>query len=204
MAIKLSLNKTERILFCSSKWWGDPDMPADMAYPMMEVNDEGESYDYPLTFICQINCEDIAAFDSAGLLPHEGMLYFFAAIDDYIGYKSPLDNPIGEWPKGRMVVKYAKEINFETFQTCMLLGDGDEQLTEPELEIVFSAATEGDCNGIMMLPPCDTPDLSILLKIMSDQIGGIDFSGGSLDIIIKDSDLRFGNWKKAKAVLKNY
>ena len=27
MAIRLKLNKTERILFCGSKWWGDPDMP---------------------------------------------------------------------------------------------------------------------------------------------------------------------------------
>ena len=26
MAIKLTLEKTERILFCGSKWWGDPDM----------------------------------------------------------------------------------------------------------------------------------------------------------------------------------
>ena len=30
MAIKLQLEKTERILFCASKWWGDPDMPEDM------------------------------------------------------------------------------------------------------------------------------------------------------------------------------
>ena len=26
MAIKLSVQPTERILFCGSKWWGDPDM----------------------------------------------------------------------------------------------------------------------------------------------------------------------------------
>ena len=112
MAIKLELKKTERILFCGSKWWGDPDMPENMQYPTMEVSEDGEKFDYPLTFVCQINCEDIAAFDKENKLPHEGMLYFFAAVDDYLGYESPVQNPEGEWPKGRLVVKYAKAINF--------------------------------------------------------------------------------------------
>ena len=104
MAIKLTLQKTERILFCGSKWWGDPDLPENMQYPTMEVNEGGESYEYPLTFICQINCEDIAAFDPEGRLPHEGMLYFFGAVDELIGYDSPVRTVLGEWPKGRMVV----------------------------------------------------------------------------------------------------
>lgn len=79
MAIKLTLEKTQKSLFCESKWWGDPDMPADASYPMMKVcempdgssflvrpGDDvsgGEVYDYPLTFICQIRCEDIAELD---------------------------------------------------------------------------------------------------------------------------------------------
>ena len=37
MAIKLTLEKTQKSLFCESKWWGDPDMPADASYPMMKV-----------------------------------------------------------------------------------------------------------------------------------------------------------------------
>ena len=92
MAIAINLNKTERILFCASKWWGDPDMPETMEYPTVEVTEDGETYDYPLTFLCQINCEDIAAMDKTGLLPKEGMLYFFAAIDKWIGYESPTSN----------------------------------------------------------------------------------------------------------------
>ncbi len=201
MAIKLTLNKTERILFCGSKWWGDPDMPENMQYPTMEVTDEEGTYDYPLTFICQINCEDIAPFDPQGKLPNEGMLYFFAAIDDYIGYESPIHNPSGEWPKGRMVVKYAKSINFETFQSCMLVGDGDEQLTEPELEIVFSECADNE-NCIKMLASSELPDHLELLSLVSDAASGLDFGTGSLDIVIKESDLGYGNWKKARAVLK--
>lgn len=198
MAIKLELKKTERILFCGSKWWGDPDMPENMQYPTMEVNEDGETFDYPLTFVCQINCEDIAPFDKDGKLPHEGMLYFFAAIDDYLGYESPVQNPDGEWPKGRVAVKYAKSINFETFQTCMLVGDEDEQLTEPELEIVFSECAD-DEDGIKML--CNSlPECETLLKLVTDQTSGLTLNGDSINIIMKESDLKFGNWKRAKAV----
>lgn len=202
MAIKLTLNRTERILFCGSKWWGDPDMPENMQYPTMQVTEEGETYEYPLTFICQINCEDIAGFDPENMLPHEGMLYFFAAVDDYTGYESPVKNPLGEWPKGRVVVKYAKSINFETFQTCMLVGDEDEQLTETELEIKFSECAD-DESCIKMLTSYPELDAHIsLLSMVSDNTAGLNLDGAELDVVIKDSDLRFGNWKRAKGVLK--
>ena len=201
MAIRLTLNKTERILFCGSKWWGDPDMPENMQYPVMQVTEDGETYDYPLTFVCQINCEDIAKYDKDGKLPHEGMLYFFAAVDDYIGYESPVENPMGEWPKGRFVVKYAKTINFETFQTCMLVGDEDEQLTEPELEITFSECENDEACIKMLAEMAGQPDHISLLQLNSDAQGGIDMQNRTVDLIIKESDLGFGNWKRAKAVM---
>lgn len=202
MAIKLELRRTERILFCGSKWWGDPDMPENMQYPTMQVTEDGETFDYPLTFICQINCEDIAPFDKEGKLPHEGMLYFFAAIDDYTGYESPVRNPEGEWPKGRVAVKYAKNINFETFQTCMLVGDEDEQLTEPELEIVFSESDDNEAGIRMLCNDSVEPEHQTLLEIISDSVSGINLQDKSIHIIMKDSDLKFGNWKRAKAFLK--
>ena len=201
MAIRLTLNKTERILFCGSKWWGDPDMPENMQYPVMQVTEDGETYDYPLTFVCQINCEDIAKYDKEGKLPHEGMLYFFAAVDDYIGYESPVENPMGEWPKGRFVVKYAKTINFETFQTCMLVGDEDEQLTEPELEITFSECENDEACIKMLAEVAGEPDHISLMQLNSDAQGGIDMQNRTVDLIIKESDLGFGNWKRAKAVM---
>lgn len=201
MAIRLTLNKTERILFCGSKWWGDPDMPENMQYPVMQVTEDGETYDYPLTFVCQINCEDIAKYDKEGKLPHEGMLYFFAAVDDYIGYESPVENPMGEWPKGRFVVKYAKAINFETFQTCMLVGDEDEQLTEPELEITFSECENDEACIKMLAEVAGQPDHISLLQLNSDAQGGIDMQNRTVNLIIKESDLGFGNWKRAKAVM---
>lgn len=187
MAIRMNLQKTERILFCGSKWWGDPDMPENMQYPTVE--------DYPLTFICQINCEDIAPFDKTGRLPHEGMLYFFGAIDGYLGYGSPVENGAGEWPKGHFVVKYAKSINFETFQSCILVDEDDQPLTEPELEITFEECAD-DSAGHLLLNGTG------LLRIVSDEKIGLLFDDGAvLDVMMTESDLKFGNWKRAKAVL---
>ena len=202
MAIKLELKKTERILFCGSKWWGDPDMPENMQYPTMEVTEDGEKFDYPLTFVCQINCEDIAPYDKENKLPHEGMLYFCAAIDDYIGYESPVQNPDGEWPKGRISVKYAKSINFETFQTCMLVGDEDEQLTEPELEIVFSECGDDEPGIKMLCNDSIQPEHLTLMQMVSDTVSGLNLQDKKISFIMKDSDLKFGNWKRAKAILK--
>ena len=201
MAIKLSLQPTERILFCGSKWWGDPDMPENMQYPTIQAKEDGETFDYPLTFLCQINCEDIAAFDPDGKLPHEGMLYFFAALDKWLGYDSPTENGVGEWPKGHFVVKYAKTVNFETFQSCMMVDDEGLSLTEREMEITFSSCDDEEkCIKLLGKPSSasvreDYPALINLLEIVKES--NLDFeSEGSLNAMIKESDLKFGNWKK--------
>ena len=206
MAIKLTLQHSERVLFCGSKWWGDPDMPENMQYPTIEVTEDGETFDYPLTFICQINCEDISPFDPDGRLPHEGMLYFFAAMDKWLGYDSPTQNDKGEWTRGHFVVKYAKAVNFETFQSCMLVDDDDQALTEREMEIVFSNC-EDDENCIKLLGKPSSAqvaekyaDLGNFLQIVRDTNLDVEFEG-ELNLMIKESDLHFGNWKKAVAHL---
>ena len=195
MAIQIGLRQTERILFCGSKWWGDPDMPENMTYPVVEVTEGDETYDYPLTFICQINCEDIAPFDTEGKFPHEGMLYFFGVIDNYIGYDSPVKNGPGEWPKGHIAVKYAKSINFETFQTCMMTGEDGEQLTEPEMEMVF-AACEDDAPGLKLGGVSSYMENSDLVNLLQ-----IDEASSAINILMKESDLKFGNWKRSKGYL---
>ena len=206
MAIKLTLKHSERVLFCGSKWWGDPDMPENMQYPTIEVTEDGETFDYPLTFICQINCEDIAALDPEERLPHEGMLYFFAAIDKWIGYDSPTTNDIGEWSKGHFVVKYAKAINFETFQSCMLVDDDDQALTEREMEITFSECADDEKCIKMLGTPSSSEvsdkysDLVNLLQIVKDENLDVEFEG-ELNLLMKPSDLKFGNWKKTIAHL---
>lgn len=208
MAIKLNFEKTDRVLFCGSKWWGDPDMPEGMQYPTVQVTEDGQTYDYPLTFICQINCEDIAPFDKDGCLPHEGMLYFFAAIDKWLGYESPTSNGRGEWTKGHLSVKYVKTINFETFQSCMMVDENGESLTEPELAVSFEECSD-DESGIRLLGVPSDDDIRgrydgyvNLLQIDNEEALAIDFGKGSrLNILMKQSDLKFGNWKRGTAVL---
>lgn len=208
MAIRLKLERTDRVLFCGSKWWGDPDMPEGMTYPTVQVTEDGETYDYPLTFICQINCEDIAPLDKEGRLPKEGMLYFFAAIDKWIGYDSPTANDRGEWAKGHVAVKYTKTINFETFQSCMMVDDDGQSLTEPELTITFEEC-EDDAPGIKILgvPMSDEVKGKYegyvnMLQIDNDEALAMDFGKDSaLYVLMKESDLDFGNWKRGLAFL---
>ena len=183
-------------------------MPHDLQYPMFSATEDGETFDYPLTFVCQINCEDIAALDPEGKLPHEGMLYFFAAIDKWLGYESPTANDKGEWTKGHFVVKYAKSINFETFQTCMMTGEEGESLTEPELEICFEQC-EDDAIGIKLLGiSCDASvqdryqGYVNLLQLDNERALDLNFGEGSvLNLFMKESDLKFGNWKRTTAHL---
>ena len=199
MAIKLELKKTERILFCGSKWWGDPDMPEQMEYPTIEVTEDGETYDYPLTFVCQINCEDIATLDTEGKLPHEGMLYFFAALDKWLGYDSPTQNDFGEWSKGHLVVKYAKTINFETFQSRILVDDQGQSLTEPEMQISFELCDDdAECIKLLGIPTSEDVREKYPSMLNLLQIPGLE-SDVEFYAMIKESDLKFGNWKKTIA-----
>ena len=136
------------------------------------------------------------------------MLYFFGAVDEYLGYDSPTHNGIGEWPKGEFVVKYAKSINFETFQSCILVDDDDQPLTEPEMEMEFFECDE-NASGFKLLGQPFYQDVrdsypehtSLLQMVDDDEIGMRFYDCGTLNIMMKNSDLKFGNWKKIKAFL---
>ena len=101
MAIKINIQPTQESLVGQSHWWGFPDLPVDVEWP---VNEEGEL----LTFICQVRLEEIAALDPEGLLPHEGMMWFFADMDYFLGDDEAQCHGIGEWEYGTYKVIYAK------------------------------------------------------------------------------------------------
>ena len=194
MGIKINLERTETELFCSSKWWGDPDFPLDAEYPVFPVEEGGESYDYPLTFVCQIDCEDIAPFDPENRLPHEGMFYVFAALDAYAGYESPISNGPGEWPRGQVVVKYTKHINFETFRASILVDDDDQPLTEPALKMNFEACGEEDPGTGLLVD-------GAFLRI-ADGTAGLDFGGRSLVLRYDPLDWERGYWRRVRGFLE--
>ena len=201
MAIKINLQETDTELFCSSKWWGDPDLPADMEYPTVEVTDEDGTYDYPLTFVCQIDCEDIAPLDPEGKLPHQGMFYIFAGLDEYLDqFDSPFHNGPGEWPRKMVVVKYTKAINFETFRSAILVDDGDCSLTEAPLKMVFEPCPDhAPCTRLLGTGPDETMDS--FLQIVSGTAGLQFPDDGALSIQFKPADLAAGKWKLLKACL---
>ena len=67
--IKIKTEPSEDVLYGESKWWGFPDLPDELDWPTVQAEDEGEVFDDPLTFICQIKCSDLAPFDPEGELP---------------------------------------------------------------------------------------------------------------------------------------
>ena len=202
MAISIQLETTETELFCSSKWWGDPDLPADMEYPTALAEEDGESFDYPLTFICQIDCEDIAPFDPEGKLPHQGMFYVFAGLDEYLGMDSPWHNGPGEWPRKQVVVKYTKAINFETFRSAQLVDDEDQPLTAPALKMVFgSCPDDAPCTRLLGQGTDGMPDHVNFLQLATGT-AGLQFADGQLlHLLYKTADFEAGKWKIVKGYL---
>ncbi|SHK70380.1 YwqG family protein [Hymenobacter psychrotolerans] len=55
----------------SSRTGGVPDVPVDFVWPTEPKTG------HPLSFIAQINLQEVTPFDEDGLLPSEGLLYFF-------------------------------------------------------------------------------------------------------------------------------
>lgn len=140
-AIRLKFTKTSRDLTGRSKWWGAPDLPEEIPCPYVIAEEDGDKWEEPLTFICQIRCSDIAALDKGGLLPHEGMLYFFAAIDEYLGEDSPIHSPIGEWDKAVTKVIYSKKE--KGLSPYVLNWEGtEESVFRPAEEISFEPCAE--------------------------------------------------------------
>ena len=207
MAIKINLEQTESNLFCSSKWWGDPDLPADMEYPTAPAEEDGETFDYPLTFICQIDCEDIAPFDPEGRLPHQGMFYIFAGLDEYLDMDSPWHNGLGEWARKQVVVKYTKAINMETFRSAILVDDQDQPLTQPALKMTFEACEDyADCTKLLGFPFFEEVRQEMegyvnFLQIDSDTAGLRFYDEGMLNLLYKNADFSAGKWKLVKGYM---
>lgn len=95
-----------------SRVGGDPDLPPEFAWPMIE--------DYPLTFVAQINLEEVALFETMNELPRKGLLSFFYA---------PL--PPGDTPSNPVRVFHFLDI--QNLERRHIPKDG-ERLTEYGIE----------------------------------------------------------------------
>ncbi len=76
-----------------SKFGGRPATTSDFEWPRFEAeNFDNESANRPLSFLCQINLEEVSAFDKDGLLPKKGLLLFFYEQESMRWGFDPADN----------------------------------------------------------------------------------------------------------------
>lgn len=209
--IQIKTYPTDSPLTAQSKWWGEPDMPEELDWPATTVTDEdGETYDDPLTFVCQIRCADIAPLDPDGLLPHEGMLYFFAALDYFLG---DLDTPVypgmGEWKNKYFQVLYSPTL--DQLHTHHLNYPDGTQATMPAEAISFKKGTKDD-DGLRLLGFPYIEDvreemkgwLSLLQLDGSDRWGLTFHDSGTLNFLITPDDLRQRRWDRTKCYLFSF
>ncbi|MCL2053736.1 MAG: YwqG family protein [Oscillospiraceae bacterium] len=78
-SIELIFNYGKSPAPVGSKFGGKPDVCTQFEWPhtFFDPDNDPEYEPEPLTFACQINLEEAAAYDKDGLLPKSGMLYFF-------------------------------------------------------------------------------------------------------------------------------
>ena len=99
----------------ASYFWDAPQLPSEDMYPWT-TDENGNKY--PMQFICQLNCKELP---ENGLLPRQGMLWFFGEVDYFLGYDVEAPCGMGLWPKESIKVLYAdvdssllKRVNFFT------------------------------------------------------------------------------------------
>ncbi len=204
--INLTTAPSDDVLYAQSKWWGFPDLPDDLDWPTVEASDEGETFEDPLTFICQIRCEELAELDPEGLLPHEGMLYFFAALDYFLGDLDAFTAPgMGEWPAECFRVLYSPVC--EGLNTHTLMYDEDTPAALAPESISFKTPDRESYTGLLGEPYLEEtreamPGLISLLQIdENDEWGLRFFDCGMLNFMIKPADLKARRFDKVRVWL---
>ncbi len=209
--INLTTAPSDDVLYAQSKWWGFPDLPDDLDWPTVEAEDDGEVFDDPLTFVCQIRCEELAELDPEGLLPHEGMLYFFAALDYFLGDLDAFTAPgMGEWPAEYFRVLYSPSC--EGLNTHTLMYDEDTPAALAPEAINFWRHLEGSedipCyTGLLGEPFMEEireamPGLVSLLQIDENDDWGLRFfDSGMLNFLISPEDLAARRFDRVRAWL---
>lgn len=211
-SIKINFRSAEgNPLKGQSKWWGQVDLPEDADYPVIPYDDEYG--DDPLTFLCQIRCADLASCDPDNLLPHEGMLYFFAAIDEYVDAlgsgDDELHNGLGEWSPETFRVIYSPD---ETGLETHVLTDSDGQpFGLPAEGLSFETADSNyDSFKLLGRPYYDEiqelyPDYLCLLQIDENDGWGLRlYDCGMICFLIRPEDLKARRFSEAKVYFHSF
>lgn len=208
--IQIETHPTDSPLTGQSKWWGQPDMPVGMDYPEVTVSDGDDTWNDPLTFICQIRCNDIAPLDPDGWLPHEGLLYFFAALDYFLGDTDALAYPgMGNWQPPYFRVLYSPSC--DDLHTHRIVNEDGSSATLPAESITFSACQQNS-DGIRLLGTPyieevreENPARLSLLQIDESDRWNLTFHDcGTLNFLIRPDDLRNQRWDKTTCYLFSF
>lgn len=200
-AIKINFSESNDDLFGQSKWWGLPDMPDDLDVPMIPYDD---GTDNPMTFLCQIRCSDLAKYDTENLLPHKGMLYFFAAIEEYVGNLTeefdiddcPFFNGMGEWAPEAYRVLYSPDE--DDLSTIRIVDEDGSPFGLPAEKLTFETMGNPESLDFKLLGlPFETevgqeyPQYINLLQVWEeDRWGFFMYDCGILSFLITPEDLK--------------
>ncbi len=214
MAIKLTFPNTSagRILG-DSHFWGMADLPKNTLYPETIFTDGEEQFADPMMLVCQIKCEEIAPFDKDNLLPHSGLLSFFAAIDFYLEHED-VDadgyNGIGEWSRDMFRVIWSEDTS--DLHTHFVNDDDGMPYGLKAEAIKFDYCPEQN-DGFKMLgkPYYDevleqtAPDLISLLQIdESDEWNLRFYDCGMLNFLISKEDLEARRFDRVRCYLHSF
>ena len=201
-SIRLIHEKTDRDLTGHSKFGGKPDLPQGVEYPMIVItNEEGETYEDPMFFVCQIRCEELAPHDPMNLLPHSGMIYVFAEIDYFLGHLESECAGMGRWEQKYFHVMYYDAqacVHLDT-HTVYVERDGQQELYGlPEEQVTFKEGADPYEDGIRLLgmPYIDEVREEMPEYINFLQLDEVDewqlnfFDCGTLNFLIRPKDLK--------------
>jgi len=122
------LEEKKKLSIGTSKIFGNPDVWD--GFKWLQYTEDGEDYD--LTFICQINCAEVAIFDEKGFLPKNGMLYFFYDMD-----LMPRESSNGN--AARVIYYNDYGAGFSDFFEMLRCDHEGNNMSMPEMKICFNS-----------------------------------------------------------------
>lgn len=122
----------------TSKFGGNPDIPIDFNWFYYDgENYEGVTKNRPLSFLAQINCEEVTKYDKSGLLPTSGFLYFFYELSTMTWGFDPKD-------KGSAKVFYF-DGKITDLHRMIFPDDMDNEFKLPEIKLEFTKKHDLPC-----------------------------------------------------------
>ena len=203
-------NPFEKLPTTASRFWGNPSLPEDMEWPCY-TDDDGDMLDY--VFVCQINLAELAPYDTADILPHSGLLLFFAKIDHYLGhfeYES-----VGGSISSKDAVKVIYLPETDGLVEKELVDENDNPVSAAEMQIAFTYDFDPlrDDDTCLFAPPdhrewesWDHPYEDWLILLQVDSFSGMDFNlnfmdFGVLDFLISPRDLQIADFSGVRAIV---